>query len=66
MSNSEVVVFQSHYKLKNGNFAMVWSCPNCYADIYQGFDHGYESAVESGTCPACWKRAGVGTDGDKL
>ena len=58
MSNSEVFLFQSHYKLKNGNFAMVWSCPNCYADIYQGFDYGYESAVECGTCPACWKKVG--------
>ena len=46
-------MIQSQYKLKNGRYAMVWGCPNCYADIYEGFDDGFEFAVKYNTCPDC-------------
>ena len=57
-------MIQSSYKLKNGNFARVWGCPNCYADIYEGFDYGFEFAVEHNTCPDCGFKVGDGGTSD--
>ncbi len=53
-------MIQSQYKLKNGRYAMVWGCPNCYADIYEGFDDGFEFAVKYNTCPDCGHKDNTG------